>query len=227
MSASATTSEVRVERVWPSAPDTPEPRVMHGVPLCFYRFGDPSIVARLRELCLDAEAQILDLPLAPSWQKAQAEEGLAYTGTTARYPYYNVLLMRDVVVVHLFRAIQTLFFTVASAQGLDRSPVWVQCWQNVIRRGQALHEHAHPYFMHGHLTVATPGSATGYVFDDGARVEIPNEPGLLTLIGRAGVRHYTTENASDEPRITIAFDLCREPQMTNEVLAVQRFIPLL
>ena len=67
----------------------------------------------------------------------------------------------------------------------------------------------------------------GYEFDNGDIVEIKNEPGLLTLIGQSGVMHYTTPNPSDEPRISIAFDLCREPQVTNQALSRHTFIPLL
>ena len=81
--------------------------------------------------------------------------------------------------------------------------------------------------MHGHLTVATPGSNTGYDFDNGETVEIENEPGLLTLIGRAGVMHYTTPNPSTEPRISIALDLCREPKLNNLTMVRHTFIPLL
>jgi len=58
-------------------------------------------------------------------------------------------------------------------------------------------------------------------------VEVENERGLLTLIGRAGVMHYTTPNPSDEPRISIAFDLCREPDLNNETLNRHTFAPLL
>ncbi len=86
---------------------------------------------------------------------------------------------------------------------------------------------AHNFFMHGHLTVVTPGSRTGYQFDNGEVVEIENEPGLLTLIGRTGVMHYTTPNPSDQPRISIAFDLCRAPHMNNDTLNRHTFIPLL
>ena len=81
--------------------------------------------------------------------------------------------------------------------------------------------------MHGHLTVATPGSNTGYEFENGDAIEIKNEPGLLTLIGRAGVMHYTTPNPTDEPRISMAFDLCRVPEMNNGTLNRHTFIPLL
>ena len=39
--------------------------------------------------------------------------------------------------------------------------------------------------------------------------------------------HYTTPNPCDQPRISIAFDLCRGPQVTNQALSRHTFIPLL
>ena len=63
--------------------------------------------------------------------------------------------------------------------------------------------------------------------EEAESVEIKNEPGLLTLIGRAGVMHYTTPNPTDEPRISMAFDLCRVPEMNNGTLNRHTFIPLL
>lgn len=198
-----------------------------GVPFCFYRFTNHAFMEHLREVCMAAEEGIMKLPAADHWEKEQSDQEMRQFGTTSRFPFYNMLLLQDVSVIHIFRAIQRCYMTMAERQGLDRSPVWVQCWENVLRRDGHLHKHAHNFIMHGHLTVATPGSCTGYEFDNGDIVEIKNEPGLLTLIGQSGVMHYTTPNPSDEPRISIAFDLCREPQMTGEVLSRHTFIPLL
>ena len=39
--------------------------------------------------------------------------------------------------------------------------------------------------------------------------------------------HYTTPNPSDQSRISIAFDPCRGPQVTNQALSRHTFIPLL
>lgn len=201
--------------------------VLHDVPFCFYRFADPAYLSRLEEICLGAEADILKLPVSKKWAMEQERLGREQMGTTARFPFYNMFLIRDVAMIRIFRAIQQSYMTMANQLRFDRAPVWVQCWQNILRTRETLHVHAHNYFMHGHLTVTTPGSNTGYVFDDGARVEIMNEPGLLTLIGRAGVKHYTTPCDGNEPRISIAFDLCREPHMSNDLLSKQTFIPLL
>jgi hypothetical protein len=201
--------------------------VIGNVPFCFYRFINRPYMERLREVCLAAEDDILKLPVAENWNREQSDQEMQQFGTTSRFPFYNMLLLRDVSVIHIFRAIQRSFMVMAEKQGLDQSPVWIQCWENVLRRDGHLHKHAHNFFMHGHLTVTTPGSRTGYEFENGEAVEIENEPGLLTLIGRAGVMHYTTPNPSDQPRISIAFDLCRVPHMNNDTLNRHVFIPLL
>jgi len=211
----------------PAAGDSLDYEVIGGVPFCFYRFNNPAYIEHLRELCLAAEADILKLPVADNWDSEQSDQEMQQYGTTSRFPYYNMLLLRDVSVIHIFRAIQRCYMTAAERQGLDMSPVWVQCWENVLRRDGHLHKHAHNFFMHGHLTVATPGSRTGYEFENGECVEIENEPGLLTLIGQAGVMHYTTPNPSNEPRISLAFDLCRGSDMNNDKLNRHTFIPLL
>lgn len=201
--------------------------VLHDVPFCFYRFASEDFVRRLTEVCLAAEPDILKLPVSKKWANEQQEIGRQQMGTTARYPFYNMFLLRDVVMVHVFRAIQQSYLAMSARLQIEHKPVWIQCWENILRTRETLHIHAHNYFMHGHLTVKTPGSNTGYVFDDGARVEIENEPGLLTLIGKPGVQHYTTPCDSAEPRISIAFDLCREPHITNDLLNKQTFIPLM
>jgi hypothetical protein len=211
----------------PAAGDSLDFEVIGGVPFCFYRFTDRSYMQHLQGLCLAAEADILKLPVADNWDREQSDQEMRQFGTTSRFPFYNMLLLRDVSVIHIFRAIQRCYMTAADKAGLDKAPVWVQCWENVLRRDGHLHKHAHNFFMHGHLTVATPGSRTGYEFENGEVVEIENEIGLLTLIGQAGVMHYTTPNPSDEPRISLAFDLCRAPHMTNDTMNRHTFIPLL
>jgi len=211
----------------PAAGDSLDYEVIGGVPFCFYRFTNTSYIQHLRDLCLAAEADILKLPVADNWDREQSDQEMQQFGTTSRFPFYNMLLLRDIAVIHIFRAIQRCYMTAAGHQGLDQSPVWVQCWENVLRRDGHLHKHAHNFFMHGHLTVATPGSRTGYEFENGENVEIENEPGLLTLIGQPGVMHYTTPNPSDQPRISLAFDLCRSPHMNNDILNRHTFIPLL
>jgi hypothetical protein len=207
--------------------DSLDYEIIGDVPFCFYRFRNRRFIDRVQEVCLAAEEDILKLPVADHWEQEQSDQEMRQFGTTARFPYYNMLLMKDVAIIHIFRAIRSCYVVMAEQQGLDQSPVWIQSWENVLRRDGHLHKHAHNFFMHGHLTVATPGSNTGYEFQNGESVEIENEPGLLTLIGRAGVMHYTTPNASDQPRISIAFDLCREPQVNNQMLSRHTFIPLL
>ena len=204
-----------------------EYRLIHGIPFAFYRFADSAWVDRMREICLAAEPAILELPIASAWKNDAESGNIGYTGTTARYHAYNVLLMRHTEVIHLFRAIQNAYFKIAMQLGLDQKPVWVQCWQNVIRTEQSLHPHSHPYEMHGHLTIQADGTQTVYVFDDGRELQFDNQPGMLTLIGNGGLTHYTTPNKSNQPRISIAFDLCRGADMSDEALALQKFIPLL
>lgn len=211
----------------PADGDSLDFEVIGGVPFCFYRFTDRAFMEHLQALCLAVEGDIMKLPVADNWDAEQSDQEMPQFGTTSRFPYYNMLLLEDVAVIHIFRAIQRCYLTAAEHQGLDQSPVWVQCWENVLRRDGHLHKHAHSFFMHGHLTVATPGSNTGYEFENGDAIEIKNEPGLLTLIGRAGVMHYTTPNPTDEPRISMAFDLCRVPEMNNGTLNRHTFIPLL
>jgi len=211
----------------PAVGDSLDYEVIGGVPFCFYRFTDRNFMEHLRKVCLAAEEGILQLPVADNWEREQSDQEMRQFGTTSRFPFYNMLLLHDTAMIYIFRAIRRCYVTAAEHQGLDQSPVWVQCWENVLRRDGHLHKHAHNFFMHGHLTVATPGSHTGYEFDTGEGLEIRNEAGLMTLIGKPGVMHYTTPNPSDEPRISMAFDLCRVPEMSNETLNRHTFIPLL
>ena len=104
----------------PAEGDSLDFEVIGGVPFCFYRFTDRAFMEHLRELCLAVEGDIMKLPVADNWDAEQSDQEMQQFGTTSRFPYYNMLLLEDVSVIHIFRAIQRCYLTAAEHQGLDQ-----------------------------------------------------------------------------------------------------------
>ena len=83
---------------------------------------------------------------------------------------------------------------------------WLQCWVNIHREGQHLKPHVHAGCkLSGHLTLACHSTRTTYF--NQMTLDIENEPGLMTLIGREKVPHQTTPVEGKDIRISVAFDV--------------------
>lgn len=194
----------------------------NNIPFAFSRLKDDKTVQRLYDLCLSIEKDILSVARASSWLNIPGNE------TTARYASYNFLLVRDPIVKTVYDLIKESYLEMLQYLGRPRESMLIQCWVNIHRKHEALPKHAHPYPMHGHLTVNTDSTSTVYGDDDG--VVIPNENGLLTLLGMPGVKHWATHYSSETgARVSIAFDLLpwnwvREPRW-RVVYDERTFIP--
>lgn len=174
------------------------------VPIGIYYFEDPSKLDDLRDYILSKETQLLKLER--TWKSDDNSP------TSARYKSYNFL--GDEVLFPYTDEIPTLFRSFLKRK-VDQfyqdlnwplKKRWLQCWVNIHHRGQNLKLHTHKDCkLSGHLTVTCTNSRTHYVSD--AYMEVVNEPGMLTLIGRELFPHGTSSVESDEPRISIAFDL--------------------
>jgi hypothetical protein len=107
--------------------------------------------------------------------------------------------------------------------GVDASkPVYVQCWANILRNnGRIIKPHHHgqahcnaPWeysYVSGNLSVDVENTSTSFshpIFRFVAE-EIPNVNGELILFP-SFMTHWSSENKSERPRVTIAFDIITE-----------------
>lgn len=89
--------------------------------------------------------------------------------------------------------------------------LYIQCWANVMRKGEQIQQHQHwksPYtYLGGHVCIQQSNTRTNYVnpFTNEPYAS-ENVPGKLTLFPN-WVEHYTDTHHGDDERITIAFDI--------------------
>ena len=93
--------------------------------------------------------------------------------------------------------------------------LYIQCWYNVLRKGQEIKAHIHDSsnlsYLGGHINVTTNDTYTAYIrshnqLNEPDTYKIKTDIGKLTFF-TSSMPHFTNKNPSDDVRITIAFDL--------------------
>lgn len=170
----------------------------------------------LRDLILLKEQEIIkEFP----GDKADLQLNDGYTGLgpdslTARFKYFNVLKWDHPECKKLHIAIKQLHDAYhVGLVGENIPKLKIQCWANVLRKGESIgkHNHAiHPHtYLSGHFCVACENTSTFYIppyTEWGNEIDMKNIPGEMTLFP-TWLTHYTSVNESDSPRITLAFDI--------------------
>ena len=96
---------------------------------------------------------------------------------------------------------------------IQDTPLYVQCWANVMRKGDQIKSHKHESrdgtspvkHLCGHLSVQVDGSTSTYY--DGS--PILNKNGQMTFFP-AHTFHWTDRYENNSERITVAFDILSE-----------------
>ncbi|HEX5038114.1 MAG TPA: hypothetical protein VFX30_13225 [bacterium] len=173
--------------------------VLNGVPFVFAQLQDESLLGELYRYCLSLEKKILALD--------QTWKGDTRNPTTSRYGSYNFLKFDHPCVGKVFDFIRANCREMLKHMASPKRKLWIQCWINIHRKGQALHKHHHSgYVMHGHMTVHTRDTST--VYGEGDEIVIENRPGMMTVIGKNEVPHYVTPYRGPRgARVSIAFDV--------------------
>jgi hypothetical protein len=149
--------------------------------------------------------------------------GDAYTGLgpdslTARFEHYNVFMFNDPEIQKLKEKVHEQYLIFLEKFGAPRPKVYMQCWANVMRKGQKIEPHIHGLtewtYLGGHITVACDGTYTNYMnpldqLQGKDQYYSENRVGQLTFF-QNNIPHYTTIHQADTERITIAFDILPE-----------------
>ena len=158
--------------------------------------------------------------------------GLGDDSTTARFLYYNVFDWDHPEINKLKTGVKEfhrMYYT--NILSTDSVPtIRARCWMNIMRKGDRVTKHLHGYedsaYLSGHFTVSCNNTKTIYLnpYEHATEEEIllrvsngeppssgnlygaENVPGKLTLFPNY-VPHMTTGHQSDEPRITLAFEI--------------------
>ena len=135
--------------------------------------------------------------------------GLGYNSLTSRSCHYNVLNWWGTGSLRKWmRAVYEKYNNIRKER-----PLYVQCWSNVMRKGEQIKPHKHEasegttplHHLCGHLCVQVDGSTSTYY--EGER--ILNECGMMTFFP-AYMNHWTDMYKNNGERITIAFDILNE-----------------
>ena len=157
--------------------------------------------------------------------KTDGGTGLGYDSLTSRFFHFNVLKWLNTN--QLKKEIRKGY---ESYTNNTNTPLFVQCWANVMRKGDRIKPHAHMdqninslHALSGHLCVKVDGSTNTFY---------GGEP-LLNVNGEmiffpSTMTHWTNTYFGESERITVAFDIYSEEWFNYDVVehAKKQFVKI-
>jgi len=145
---------------------------------------------------------------------------------TSRFPSFNVLnwdfdeikkIKDNIIKTH------NIFLDKLNIPKPDE--VWIQCWANVMRKGEQIKPHLHnknaDTYLGGHICVKCENTSTHYI-NPIDQINLPetytseNKVGKITLF-QNNIPHFTDIHNGEEERITIAFDMSLKKDKENYI----------
>lgn len=170
----------------------------------------------LKEEILSKEKEIVE----STEYTADWGTGLGENSLTSRSDSYNLLnwesgkALKDII--------KTSHDNFVKSINLENSEkLYVQCWANVMRKGERIFPHRHwtsEYaYIGGHITVDAKKTKTHYTNPITEYIHSSNnDMGKITLFPN-WLEHYTDEVVDDQVRITIAFDIITETVLNEDI----------
>ena len=152
--------------------------------------------------------------------------GLGNNSLTSRFGYFNVLKWQEPDIQkikdHIVDNVSKFYNRILQEKPEDLK---IQCWANVMRKGQQIKPHVHDTsnncLLGGHICVDVDNTSTHYInpfkYFSGINQETyssKNEVGKITLFSD-NIPHYTDKVISKD-RVTIAFDIINGNQKHND-----------
>jgi hypothetical protein len=169
----------------------------------------------IRDYILQKEPEILSTVPTVNKDNVDGYTSLGSDSLTSRYNGFNVFSWDHPEIQKLKYTVHKQYLSFLQQVNVPRRKVYVQCWANVMRKGQQITPHLHsvsPFtYLSGHVTVACEDTSTVYIcpinqINEPLEYKSPNHVGNLTFF-QSNIPHYTTKHMGDKERITIAFDL--------------------
>jgi hypothetical protein len=184
---------------------------------------------KVKEFLLKKENEILSLP-TETFKNPNNKEIIkdGYTGlgnsTTSRFTSYNVLRFENKEIKKIKDNINNAHNVLLKSLNFKKpDKLFIQCWYNVMKKGQSIKPHVHDgsnlSYLSGHICVTTNDTYTGYItsfhqMNYPEVYKITTEQNKLTLF-QSCVPHFTSSVNNNDYRITIAFDLFLEKKNNN------------
>ena len=152
--------------------------------------------------------------------------GLGNDSLTSRFGYFNVLKWQEPDIQkikdHIVDNVSKFYNRILQEKPSDLK---IQCWANVMRKGQQIKPHVHDTssncLLGGHICVDVDNTSTHYINpfryfsgDNQETYSSKNEVGKITLFSD-NIPHYTDKVISKD-RVTIAFDIINGNQKHND-----------
>ena len=146
--------------------------------------------------------------------KTDGGTGLGYDSLTSRFFHFNVLKWFNTN--QLRKEIREGY---ESYNNLNNTPLFVQCWANVMRKGDRIKPHIHMnenissiHSLSGHLCVKVDKSTSTYY---GGK-PLSNVNGQMVFFPSTMI-HCTDTYFGNDERITVAFDIYSEEWFNYDV----------
>ena len=166
---------------------------------------------------LKNESKIIENHLPTTWDNSKLFDGatgLGFKSLTSRSCHYNLLEWRGTRKLKKY-----IRMGYEQYNGVKNTPIYVQCWANVMRNGDVIKAHRHMIdnispndALSGHLCVKVDGSTNTYY----ERTPIQNKNGQMILFPST-LLHWTDRYIGNEERITIAFDIYSKKLYDNNL----------
>lgn len=146
---------------------------------------------------------------------------LGSNSLTSRFIHYNLLNFTETAFLKQYiKDVHDRFLKLLKLE--PEKNYYVQCWFNVMRKGEQIQKHQHArsnnYYLSGHICVNVEKTNTYY---ESPYYKEPfaslNEPGKVTLFP-SWLPHWTDKVENNFERITIAFDIRTEEAYNNNTV---------
>jgi len=202
-----------------------EPRQTPFAPEWQYILAETEITGvdftKIKDIVLSKEKDIISkYQLNKSKVNIDGYTGLGPNSLTSRYDSYNCLLWEEEEIQKLKKQILINYIKFLKDVNVEREPTRIQCWANVMRKGDQIGKHLHSIdewsYLSGNVTVACVESSTIYIdpinqINDSREYVSENKVGTISYF-QQNIPHYTTKHMGDSERITLAFDIVVERQ---------------
>ena len=169
-------------------------------------WNEPQKIDVIKKFLLSKEKDILKLNF-----NDDGGTGLQFNDITTRHSYYNVFdyskeLPELSDLLNFIKESYNEYIKIDSTQSYGLK---INCWFNVLRKGQKMKSHAHgtrfSAYLSGNIHLDNYHTKTNYSYMNNG-VSIDNVKGGLVLFPSV-LTHGTDEYRDEEPRVSIAFDL--------------------
>jgi hypothetical protein len=169
----------------------------------------------LSKFLLKKEKEIITTTKPCNKESPDGYTGLGPNSITSRYEEFNLLKFNNKEIKKVKKAILKSHNLFLSNLKIEHpKELWIQCWYNVMRKGEKINTHVHhtgnDSYLSGHLCVQVDNTSTKYFtspdqINDVSIYSSNNKTGKITIF-QTFIPHFTDTHNSEKERITIAFD---------------------